>query len=205
MKNTFDKIYLLLPVLLWPIVFIEFKSVFVYAMFFATLLLAVLSLLRYRKFLPFTKSSGPNIILTVGILAAIILYLIFYFGYFASAIVGPKGSVLDVYSMLYAQNPKLVLGILLIFIGIFEEIYWRGGVQSFAEKRIKILKGSPWLISTLYYAAVHLFTLNPILAVSAFFVGLVTSLVAYKYGLIASMITHVLWIEAVVVFLPIGV
>jgi len=205
MKNLVDKLYLLLPIVLWPMVFLVFRNIFVYAMFFATLILATFSLLRYRDLLKFTRGNKLPKILAAAAAAAAVLYLIFYFGYFATQLVGLSGSVADVYNMLYSLNSKLVLGVLLIFIGIFEEIYWRGGVQSFAEKKFKKMKGTAWIISALYYGGVHLFTLNPILAISALFVGLVTAFVANRYGLLASMLTHILWIEAVVVFLPICV
>jgi hypothetical protein len=60
----------------------------------------------------------------------------------------------------------------------------------------------PWLLSMTYYALVHLSTLNPALAAGALAVGLIDGLLADKVGLAASAITHVLWLELMMVLSP---
>ena len=199
--KAFTCIYLLLPLLLWPLTFIVFGSKFVYAMFFSVLILASLSLYKYGKYIKW-NTMGYAKTAMAGVLFAFALYLIFVAGYHVSAAVGLNSSVTDVYSMLYAQNNLAILVILLAFIGLFEEIYWRGGLQGLAGKSRRFGR-VPWMASTAYYTIVHIATLNPILVIAAFAVGLVTSIVAYRYGILASSISHILWIEAIIVFIPI--
>lgn len=200
--KKFDIIYLALPIVLWPLVFIAFQSSFVYAMSAATLLLASLSIWKYRKIIKWKRGGNVRII-TIGIIGAVILYLVFLAGYYLALSAGLIGYVDLVYSMIYAQGSKIVIFILLAVIGICEEIYWRGGVQGYVEKHSKRFKDAPWIATTAYYSLVHLATLNPILVLAAFFVGLVTSLSANRYGIRASIIAHVLWIELIIVFLPV--
>ncbi|MDE1847010.1 MAG: CPBP family intramembrane metalloprotease [Candidatus Micrarchaeota archaeon] len=199
--KAYQYAYFLLPLLLWPLTFIVFRSMFVYAMLLSTFALAAFTIYKYKGYIRWKGGSYLQTILA-GIIFAVALYLIFYFGYFASSAMGLKGSVANVYAMLYSQSNRLLLVVSLAFIGLFEEIYWRGGVQGFASKT-KRFSAFPWVISTAYYTAVHLSTLNPILVVAAFVVGLSTSLIANRYGIISSAISHIIWIEAVVVFLPI--
>lgn len=200
--KAFDYLYFLLPMLLWPITFIVLRSVFVYSMLVSVLILASLTLYRNRKLIKW-RTKGYLATALIGIGFAVALYLIFYFGNYLATDLGLGGSVNAVYAMLYALKDRALLVILLAFIGVFEEIYWRGGVQGYAEKKTKMFRKYPWVLSTFYYSLVHVSTLNPILVIAAFFVGIVTSLVAYKYGIVASTFTHIIWIEAVVVFLPI--
>lgn len=193
-----DYIFLLLPIVLWPISFRLLKSVFVYAMFCSTLILALISLYLHRKIIPWKRLSNPLLIVFTGIFGAIILSAIFFLGNFAATAVGLHSYVAAVYTSLYNIPNKIVLAILLAFIAIFEEIYWRGALQAFFEKNVKAFAGTPWILGTAYYTLVHIATLNPILVIAAFAVGLVTSIFAYRYGILSSIIIHILWIEAVV-------
>ncbi len=84
-----------------------------------------------------------------------------------------------------------------------EEIYWRGALQGYMRRKFSKTKWAPWVISTAYYSLVHLSTLNPILVLAAFFVGLTASLIAEKHGILASAAVHIIWIEAIIIFLPV--
>ncbi len=201
-KNTEMYVYLLLPLLLWPLTFIVFSKYFIYAMALSELLLISFSLLRFRKYVPFRKSTWKKTAIA-GTLGAAVLYAIFLIGYHLALFTGNGAYVTDIYRMIYAESGKMVIFILLAFIGIAEEIYWRGGIQGIAEKNTRMFRSRPWIASTAYYACIHLTTLNPILALAAFFVGLVNSLIAQKYGIVASAISHIAWIEAIILFLPV--
>lgn len=197
-----DILYFILPLILWPLVFITFKNSFVYAMTIAALVLAVFSLWRQRGLIAW-KKKGVLQIVAAGAIGAVVLYLIFLAGYYLSIAAGLVGYVSLIYTMIYSEASKLTIFVLLAFIGLFEEIYWRGGLQGYAAKHTKTFRSMPWLASTIYYALVHLATLNPILALAALFVGLVTSLIADRYGILASAIAHIAWIEAIIIFLPV--
>ena len=201
--RAIDAVFLLLPILLWPITFIVLKSVFIYSMFVSTLILALISLYYYGGMIRWrVKSVGVTVL--VGIIGAIVLYLIFYLGNYLTVYLGINGLVSNVYAMIYADVPQIPLAILLIFIGLFEEIYWRGALQGFVRGRASnFLSTMPWVLTTLYYASVHISTLNIVLVGAAFFVGLVTSIIADRYGIISSMITHIVWIELIVLIIPV--
>ncbi len=200
--DKIDIIYLVLPVILWPLVFIVFQGYFVYAMSVATLVLAVFSLWKFRKSIKW-NSGKTQWVISAGIIGAILLYLVFLAGYYLAAASGLGSYVGLIYSMIYAQGSKIVVFALLAVIGICEEIYWRGGLQGYVQKHSKRFKNAPWIVTTAYYSLVHLSTLNPILVLAAFFVGLITSLTANRYGIAASAIAHILWIEAIIIFLPV--
>ena len=197
-----DIIFLALPILLWPIVFLVFKNSFVYAMAAATAFLALLSLLKYRDLIKW-KGPSPAKMAAFAIAGAIILYLVFYGGFYLASMLGMLQDVRLVYTMIYAEGSKLGIFILLAIIGICEEIYWRGALQGYMRRKFSKTKWAPWVIATAYYSLVHLSTLNPILVLAAFFVGLTASLIAEKHGIIASAAVHIIWIEAIIIFLPV--
>ena len=202
--NKTDALFLLLPLVLWPISFILLRPIFIYAMFASGLILAALSIARYGKYIHWKGKQSVLATVAIGAGAALLLYILFLVGYYVSPLLGIKASVLNVYAMIYSQQSNYVLLPLLAFIGFFEEVYWRGALQGFAGKKTKLFSKMPWAASIIYYSCVHLLTGNPVLALAAFLVGITTSLVANRYGILCSIITHILWIEAIIVFLPVS-
>jgi uncharacterized protein len=194
-----------LPIVLWPLSFIVLKSIFIYALLASVTLLALFSLRFYGKTIPWKKIKSNSYLIAAGIIGAIALYLIFYFGNFAAGALGIGGLVGNVYQTIYGNVPRLQLIVVLIPIAIFEEIYWRGALQAYLKKNWKLFASFPWVATTIFYTLVHLAALNLILLGAAFLVGLVTSLIAEKYGIMSSIITHLVWIELIVVFLPVMV
>ncbi len=201
-KFDFNFIYFILPIILWPLVFIVFAKYFVYAMGIAAAILALLTLWKKPKLI---KWKSPNIskVLAFGIIGSVILYLLFLLGYYLAIASGLGQYVNLIYSLIYSQAPKLAIVVLLAIIGFFEEVYWRGGVQGYVSRNWKSFSKYPWIISTAYYSLVHITTLNPVLVLAAFLVGLVTSLIASRHGIVSSAIAHILWIEAIIIFLPV--
>lgn len=203
MKAT-EALYLLLPLVLWPLSFIVLKSVFIYALAASTAILAALSLILFRKKIVWVRGRSKLTVLAFGAAVSIVLYAIFAAGGSVATYLGLGSYVSSVYASIYGSSGAGVSTIVLLaLIGVFEEIYWRGGLQGYAESNSARFAKAPWIASTAYYTLVHISTLNPILVVAALFVGLVTSLVAYKAGILASMMTHILWIEAIVIFFPV--
>ncbi len=192
-----------MPVILWPISFILLRGIFIYALLGSVFILAALSLAMYKKTIPWKRIKSNWKVVVAGLAGAAILYLIFYFGSFAASALGIGGLVGNVYRMIYGSVARLQLIILLIFIAIFEEIYWRGALQNYVKNNSKTFRSFPWIATTIFYALVHIASLNLILVIAAFIVGLVTSIIAHRYGIISSIITHIVWIELIVVFLPV--
>ena len=202
--SPLDLLYLALPLVLWPLSFVVLRSEFIYALAASTALLAALTLLFYRKSIKWTRGSSKLAVVLFGASSAFVLYLIFVAGGMLTTALGAGSYVASVYASIYGTQGKGALTMLLLaVIGIFEEIYWRGGVQGYAESHFTRFAKAPWIASAAYYAFVHTSTLNPILVVAALVVGLVAGIVAHKAGILASIITHVLWIEAIVVFFPV--
>ena len=203
MKTTpTDLLYLLLPLALWPATFIVFKSQFIYAMSISTLILGAFTLVCYRRYVCWSRGGLPSVFLW-GLAGAAALYAIFFIGYLAAIHLGMAGYVYQVYSEIYAQNGFALTAVLLALIGVFEELYWRGGLQGYMDKKPGRFKGKGWLASALYYSAVHISTLNPVLVAAAMFVGFTASSIAYRKGIAASTVTHVVWIELIVLILPV--
>ncbi len=198
----FDYVYLGLPLILWPLSFIVFSNYFVYAMTISTMILAALTLFKYKNILRVRQGKLKKI-LFFGVVGAVALYLIFLAGYYLTVLTGTVVYVHEIYNLIYLQAQTILLFILLGIIGISEEIYWRGGVQGLIRKKSKLFRKLPWLGSSIFYGLIHLSTLNPILVLAAFFVGLITSVIAERYGILGSAIAHVAWIEAIIIFLPV--
>ncbi len=197
-----DYLYFLLPLVLWPLTFIVFSKYFVYAMSVSTLILAAFSILRYKDKIFFRAKSLTKVV-SFGAVGAVVLYILFLAGYYLALYTGNVSYVNEVYSLIYSQAQTILLIVLLAVIGMCEELYWRGGLQGFVKKNSRIFGKVPWFASSIYYAAVHISTFNPILVIAALFVGLIASVLADRYGIAASAIAHIAWIEAIIIFLPV--
>ncbi|MGI0100301.1 MAG: CPBP family intramembrane glutamic endopeptidase [Candidatus Micrarchaeaceae archaeon] len=199
-----DLALMVLPAILWPISFIVLRSIFIYALLVSVFILAVLSIYFHRKNILWKKAKRSAwIAVAAGVVGAVLLYLVFYFGNTVVSALGAGGLVGNVYAMIYGDVAKTKLIVLLALIGLFEEIYWRGALQGYIRKNSKTFKNYPWVVTTAYYTLVHISALNPILVVAALFVGLVTSVLAERYGILSSIAAHIVWIELIVVFLPV--
>jgi CAAX amino terminal protease family. len=194
-------IYIALPLVLWPLSFDVFSRYFVYGMAISTLLIGSLTLVWFRDRLHWFRLGAIIVILT-GILFAFIMYIVFIGGYAILTYLGLSKYVVMVYAMIRRSISKYALAVALAIIGIMEELYWRGGLQELMRSVGGIARREPWLLSMTYYTLIHISTLNPALVAGAFAVGLIDGLLADKVGLTASTITHILWLELMMVILP---
>ncbi|MFP3144001.1 MAG: CPBP family glutamic-type intramembrane protease [Caldisphaera sp.] len=184
--SLFDIFMIILPWILWYLTFDVLSSHFIYAMATSTSILGIISLTKkdVRE-----KYKSCNVICLLSSLSiAIMLYFVFYGGNIISTRLGLEGEVLYVYELV----PKGLLSIfLLALIGVMEEAYWRGLLQHIIlENDLKI----NWIYAAVLYGIVHSVSLNLILVIAAFIVGLFLSFTAKKLGLIGSSIVHVTWI-----------
>ena len=194
-------IYIALPLVLWPLSFDVFSRYFVYGMAISTLLIGSLTLVWFRDRLHWFRLGAIIVILT-GILFAFIMYMVFIGGYAILTYLGLSKYVVMVYAMIRRSISKYALAVALVIIGIMEELYWRGGLQELMRGVGGIARREPWLLSMTYYTLIHISTLNLALVAGAFAVGLIDGLLADKVGLTASTITHILWLELIMVILP---
>ena len=195
--------YIALPLVLWPLSFDVFSRYFVYGMAISTLLLGSLSLAWFRDRLRWVRVNTV-VAAVLGVVMAGILYLIFIGGYALLRFMGLGNYVVLVYEMVRGMANAYALSIALVIIGFMEEVYWRGGLQELARGLGGVFSREPWLASMIYYTLIHISTLNPALVAGAFAVGLVDGILADKAGLITSILTHVIWLELMMVFLPLA-
>ena len=193
--------YIALPLVLWPLSFDVFSRYFVYGMAISTLLLGSLSLAWFRDRLRWVRVNAV-ITVVLGVVMAGILYLIFIGGYALLRFMGLGNYVALVYEMVRDMADAYALSIALVIIGFMEEVYWRGGLQELARGLGGVFSREPWLASMIYYTLIHISTLNPALVAGAFAVGLVDGILADKAGLTASILTHIIWLELMIVLLP---
>jgi membrane protease YdiL (CAAX protease family) len=142
----------------------------------------------------------------IGILSAVLLYLFFFVGHsVASNLFGfAKEQVINVYSTKEGTSLVVISVLLLLLIGPAEEVFWRGFVQ--AQIYSKLVKPTPSiLISTLLYTIVHIWALNLMLLIAAFFCGLFWGFIFYRYkSLVPVIISHSLWDFAIFILFPLS-
>ena len=135
-----------------------------------------------------------------GFLGAFILYLIFVAGDVASEYLGLGIYIDNVYVLTRNLGDKAILSLALVWIGLMEELYWRGGLQGLLSK---LIQDKSWLASSLLYMLVHIVTANPILVIASLIVGLVMAILADLYGLVAPITAHIIWLEFIIVLFPV--
>lgn len=203
-EKTAAILYFTLPAVLFPLSFIVFKGVFIYAILLTSVALAAFSAYRFRKYIFWMRRGKVLQTIAIGVAAAIALYAIFVLGHYGLSAIGIGGAVSQVYGTIYSGASKYILVPVLLVIGVCEEVYWRGGLQGYIGKKAKgAFMAIPWVVTTAYYTAVHISSLSIVLVGAAFFIGIITGIVAKRYGILASIIAHVVWIEAIVVFIPV--
>ena len=147
--------------------------------------------------------NGKNIAGGVGL--AVVLWGVFWLGDKASAWLFDfaRPQVELIYGMKTGENPWLLSVLLLILIGPAEEIFWRGYVQNALSKRWSPNVG--FIVTTLVYALVHIWSFNFMLVMAALVVGAIWGLAyrLYPQKLGALIVSHAVWDVAVFVVFPI--
>lgn len=140
-----------------------------------------------------------------GVGLAVVLWGVFWLGDKASAWLFDfaRPQVELIYGMKTGENPWLLSILLLILIGPAEEIFWRGYVQNALSKRWSPNVG--FIVTTLVYALVHIWSFNFMLVMAALVVGAIWGLAyrLYPQKLGALIVSHAVWDVAVFVVFPI--
>lgn len=144
--------------------------------------------------------------IAIGVLSAVVLYGVFYLGNYLSTawFDFAKPQIGNIYSMKDGNNLYLVGILLLILIGPAEEIFWRGYIQ-----RTLGTKYGDWMafiITTLIYTLVHLWSFNFMLIMAAMVCGAFWGLMFMynKKNIVALIISHAVWDLSVFILFPIG-
>lgn len=156
------------------------------------------------------KVKKPFLQLLGGIMLAFALWGVFWVGDFLSSrwFAFARPEVDAVYSMKDGSPAGLIAALLLCLIGPAEEFFWRGFVQrSFGQLFPAGQRGGflAFVITTVIYALVHIWSFNFMLIMAALVAGAVWGFVYWlcPKALPALVVSHALWDALVFVWLPI--
>ena len=198
-------LYVALAFLLWYIMFVVKPFNFWISMAFSTSVLIVISLITYPDSIRLKDVNFREIFIGIG--SAILLYTVFWFGKYvldASGIIPNHNQNI---SSVYANKgifPGWLIALLLFFpIGFGEEIFWRGYLQRYLSG--KFGKWMGFFVTVFFYTAVHICTLNPVLLLASFLVGIYWGLIfMWRKNLTAVLISHMIWDPFIFIILPIS-
>ncbi|MBI5404026.1 MAG: CPBP family intramembrane metalloprotease [Ignavibacteriae bacterium] len=198
-------IYIVLASFLWFVMFVLKPMNFWVMMAFSTSVLYAVSIFHYREQL---KKDFFNLKeISIGISGAALLYLIFLFGKYILDSFGIIPNHNQNISSVYANRealPSWTVALLLFFpIGFGEEMFWRGYIQRHLSERYN--KWTGLLITVFFYTVVHIPTMNPVLVLASFIVGLYWGLIfLWRGNITAAVLSHMLWDPFIFVILPVN-
>jgi membrane protease YdiL (CAAX protease family) len=139
----------------------------------------------------------------MGILSALLLYLVFAAGNFLSRnIFTFAGSgIQDVYAFKMGASNFRIAVLMIFIIGPGEELFWR----SFLQRRLQDKTGKclGFILATGIYTLVHLSSGNVMLVLAAGVCGLFWGYLYLRYGSITlNIVSHTLWDVTVFLWLP---
>jgi membrane protease YdiL (CAAX protease family) len=140
----------------------------------------------------------------LGILAAAALYGIFFLGnLFAPFFVHEAPTqVGGIYGLGSGTNKALIFLLLRFITGPGEEIFWRGFLQSRMMTRLGTTPG--YLLTTLAYAGVHVFSGNLVLILAALVAGAFWGvLYLWTRDLTLLIVSHSLWSAVIFAVFPV--
>ncbi len=156
------------------------------------------------------KIEKPLLQIAGGVVLAFALWGIFWVGDFLSSrwFDFARPEVNAVYSMKDGMKPELIACLLLFLIGPAEELFWRGYVQNtfcilFENRKAGSLIA--FVVTTLIYALVHIWSFNFMLIMAALVAGAVWGFIYYLQpkALPALILSHALWDALVFIWMPI--
>lgn len=139
-----------------------------------------------------------------GVISAVVLYGIFFLGNALAPYVVPyaRESVGGIYSLGAGSSKILVFLLLLVITGPGEEIFWRGFLQEQLMKRWGNCSG--YVVTTVIYAGVHVFSGNLILTLAALVAGAFWgALYLWKRDVFLLIVSHSLWSAFIFAVVPI--
>jgi membrane protease YdiL (CAAX protease family) len=151
------------------------------------------------------RDLGTNITrkLLTGILAAAILFLVFYVGnIFIRFLFERAGEgIQNVYSFKQDADPLRIGLLMLLVIGPGEELFWRGYLQRRLGTRYG--KWAGFVMATTLYTVVHIATGNMVLVLAALVCGLFWGWLYLRYrSMIINVVSHTVWDIGVFLLLP---
>ena len=153
--------------------------------------------LRDNK-LPFDKTAFIQ-----GLIAAVVLYIIFWAGQRASSYIFPFAShqVSAIYGKGAGFSHLSIFFLLLLVTGPCEEIFWRGFLQHNLMNRYGEFPG--WFLATAIYTGVHIWSFNFMLIGAAAVAGAFWGFLYMKLKRLDTLIIcHSLWSACIFAVVP---
>jgi len=166
--------------------------------------LSVMAVSLYSLFWQRPRISLRLRSLLLGLFSAAVLYFIFLLGDKLAPFFLPRATaqVGGIYSLGAGTNKVLVFLLLFFVTGPGEEIFWRGFLQDRLMTRWG--KFSGYVVTTIAYAGVHLFSWNLMLILAAFVAGAFWGLLyLWKRDLLTLIISHSFWSAVIFSVAPI--
>lgn len=176
---------------------------FWFSMAVSTIILLTISIVNYPDSIKLININLKEISLGIG--SAILLYIVFWLGKNLLDLTGILPNHNQDISSVYASKeiyPSWIVAMLLFFpIGFGEEIFWRGYLQRYLSG-----KYGKWVgfgVMVVLYTSVHICTLNPVLLIASFLVGIYWGLIyMWRKNLTAVLVSHMIWDPFIFVILP---
>lgn len=208
MTNRFKYLIILfaLALLFWGEIYLFRFFNFWIEMMFASSLLAGLGLyvnhvngeaINYRLYY-----FEPKYII-IGILSSAVLYGVMFAAYQILKLIYPytDTEITFLYSLKSLLDIRIVIVLLMLFIGPAEEVFWRGFIQDTLQEKFGDTKG--WLIASVLYSLIYIVSLNLMLVLAALFLGLFWGYIFKRFkSLWPSIISHSFLDLIVFVLLP---
>ncbi len=142
--------------------------------------------------------------IAVGVASAALLYAVFWLGNAVapSVVPGAHAQVGGIYGMGDSSSRAWIFLLLLFVTGPGEEIFWRGFLQQRLEDRLG--SGAGYVVATLVYGGVHVFSRNPMLVLAALVAGAFWgAMYWWRRDLAALIVSHSLWSAVIFAVFPI--
>jgi membrane protease YdiL (CAAX protease family) len=190
-----------LAALFWYITFYLTWLTFWIKISFSAAMLAILSLLLQPIDKKYLKLDGRTVL--IGVASAAALYFVFWTGKAVSTTIFSfaQPQIGGIYHK-GAGTSMWVIALLLFFItGPSEELYWRGYLQH--NLMIRFGKWKGWLLATVIYAGVHIWSFNFMLIGAAAVAGAFWGLMYLRFNnLISVIISHSIWSAVIFAVFP---
>ena len=191
---------IILAALGWYCAFGIKEGIFWYKLAFAIIIVTLYALLFLKIPLKITYKSVFE-----GLLSAFILYMIFYIGnMLAPHIVDESHRQVGIIYQLGDGSNRLFVFLLLFFItSPGEEIFWRAFLQRGFSEKFGVLQG--FILVSIIYASVHIFSGNLMLILAAFVAGIYWGLqYLLRKDIVANIVSHAFFSAFIFAVFPIS-
>lgn len=165
----------------------------------ATLAILSLWIQPHRKHqFQFNKTA-----ILLGLASAGLLYVIFWSGKTISSTIMPfaAAQINSIYEKGVGTHTGIIACLLFFITGPCEEIYWRGFLQKNLAVRFGPWQG--WLLATVIYAGVHIWSFNLMLIGAAGVAGAFWGAMFWRYKNLAPVIiSHSVWSTVIFAVFP---